>query len=240
MFQYLIVETLARQLFIVRRKSGIIRSDAVLFQPLSGHRKPETKNAAVPQRPRLHKAGRLLLVRFFAEAGHTDQFPVLPLRYYITVFCGRVGRHTAQKSDRLLPAFKILTQTDNPLKKGSVRIRIHRKKRHNVIRRRPFFRQQVSAGKHHGRKRIAAHRLHGHLRLLAELALDQLHLRAARTDNRIPGQACLLQLTVNALEHGTFFAAARTAILIIHQLDILLGAQIIGERPEALSGTAGQ
>ena len=84
------------------------------------------------------------------------------------------------------------------------------------------------------RKSISSAGLHGNADIVAQLIVDRGNLRLAGCDRHGSIRVNLLDLTIYSLHHGLI-----GAVLLLEYLDKLFASDIIGQRPQALSGATG-
>ena len=191
------------------------------------------KNAAVPQRSAGNILGGCLCVRLFLEGldrtdrtgAFRDDIPIL--------LAGVGGFDTHQRQAGV--SFRSQTgEFFQRLKIVVVHIGVHRADDGGLLRRDPLHVAQIGAGQGDGGEGIPAAGLHADAHRVAQLVVDGADLGLAGGNGHVGAAVDLGDLAVDTLDHRL------VAVAGLENFDELFGADVVGQRPQAFAGTAGE
>ena len=192
------------------------------------------KHAGVPERA----AGDVLLctlqIRFFLECGDPADPPVR-CRYHVPVFFTRIGGNDAHDTQTGPPGCRQFTQ---PAQRGKIlpfHIRIAGTDYHRFILSDPLHIVEIHRRERDRRECIPAAWLHGDPHILPKLVMNDRNLRLGCGNGNTGVRIDLTDLAIHLLYHR-FVGSVRPP----EDFNKLLTPDIIGKRPEPLSGAPGE
>ena len=191
------------------------------------------KHTAIPQRALGDVSLRRFHIRLFPEGFHLRGL-VGGFRNDIAVFFRGVGRLDAHEHQIGFPLIRLRRQPLQGFKVILIHIGVHGTHHHGFLRGYSHHIHKVSRRQGDCRKGIPTAGLHGDANVVPQLVPDGGNLGLCRGNGH--GGVCVhrLNLPVHPLHHGLIVPGFG-----FEKLDKLLGADVVGKRPQPLSGAAG-
>ena len=194
----------------------------------------EGEHAAVPERALCNVVLGHFLRGLFLEHGHLAD-PLLADGDDVAVFLAGVGRLNAHQDQICTADGGTVAQCFQGLKVVVLHIGVHRAADNGFFLTDALHDLQIGSSQRNSREGIPAARLHTDAHFLAQLIADGRDLRLGGRN----GDRCIgidrLDLTIYALDHRF-----QLTVFPVEDLDELFGANIVGKRPQTLTGTTGQ
>ena len=231
----LVVEGVLGQLGIARAELLEGPARQVLGSEAGKPAEPEREHAAVPEAPLGDQLAGGLLVGLLREALDSAG-PGLPRRGHdVAVLAAGVGGLNAHEDQLGEIRLDGLVEPHDAVVVGLVGIAVDGHDDDGVALSGPLLEREVRAGKHDGGGGVAALGLE-HQRVGAlNLSADGLLLAGAGGDGDVDIRVDGTDLAEDALDHGDV-----VAVRVAQDLEELLGAGAVGERPQARAGAAGE
>ena len=229
-----IVKTDLREGSVFCKKILIIAEVNERMRFLQKIRELKRKNSRVPESAPFDIVLCSLKVRLFPEFSHHGDL-VLRLRNDIAVFFGRIGRLDSHQREARASLCRIVRELFQFFKIGIIHVRVDRAHDDRLL---PAHMQPVMEKcrcQSNRRKSVPPHRLDADGHVLAQLVPDRRDLRLCGRNRHTCIRVRLADLPVYALHHRLITPVRQT-----EQLNKLLRAHIIRERPEPFAGAAGQ
>lgn len=231
----LVVEGVLRQLGITRAELVESVAGQVPGGKTGEPAEPEREHAAVPEGPLGDELPRSPRVGLLGEALDASG-PALTRRGHdVAVLAAGVGRLHAHEDE--LGEFRLdgLVELDDAVVVRLVRVAVDGHDDHGVALAGTLLEREIRAREHDGRGGVAALGLE-HQRVAAlHLAADGLLLAGAGCDGYVDVGVDASDLAEDALDHGDV-----VAVRIAQDLEELLGAGAVGERPQARARATGE
>lgn len=196
---------------------------------------PEREDAAVPEGPLGDEFPRRPLVGLLGEALDASG-PALPRRGHdVPVLAAGVGGLHAHEDELGEIRLDGLVELDDAVVVGLVGVAVDGHYDDGVALARALLEREVRAREHDGRGGVAALGLEDQRVAALHLAADGLLLAGTGSDGDVDVRIDSADLAEYALDHGDV-----VAVRIAQDLEELLGAGAIGERPQARARAAGE
>ena len=192
-----------------------------------------SKNTCIPQRACFDVLLRRLHIRLFLKGFHRAHV-VLADRDDVAVLLRGIGRLNAHHGQVAGIAFCQIGKLPECFKIVLIHVRIHGADHHRLVLRHLLHIVQIGRRQCNRREGIPSARLQRNTDSVPQLILQLGNLRAARRNGHGCVRIHLADLTVHPLRHRLIFPVFRR-----ENLYKLLGTDVIGKGPEALSRSAG-
>lgn len=196
---------------------------------------PEREHAAVPEGPLGDELPRGPLVGLLGEALDASG-PALPRRGHdVAVLAAGVGWLHAHEDELGEIRLDGLVELDDAVVVGLVGVAVDGHDDDGVALARALLERELRAGEHDGGSRVAALGLEYQRVVALNLTADGLLLARACGDGYVDVGVDCADLAEDALDHGDV-----VAVRVAQDLEELLGAGAVGERPQARARAAGE
>ena len=190
------------------------------------------KNTAIPQSSLLDILPGRCLIRLFLEGAHLADFTAI-CRNNIAVFFTWISRLNAHQHQVRLILIHLLAKPAQSRKILILHQRVNRTDHHRLVNINMLNISQIGCRQGNSRKGIPAARLHRNPHLLPQLIEDRRNLGPGSGYRHIRLRQHGLNLPVHLLHHRLILSR-----FSFKNLDKLLGADIVGQRPQPFPRTS--